>query len=277
MEIAELIRNQWLSISAATSRPEVNIDENDLRCLWNTQNGLCLVSGRCLLSHGNIKLFKPTIELIDSDGAYTVGNIAFVCYAFSCKTRRSWVDVYYGNRYIFDIVKSRGVNMCVDHRYSIKEMCSTFRTVKDRERLKFGREGNISKNDVQKLLYTQNGRCCFTGVAFRYDRCSPFLPSQIALDTSRPRDKDNTGLIITIMNPHATQWTLDDLISVFGCVKNPLRDIRHLEGDENEIHERLDSVGDRCEVTGCLFIYDTASLFCPVWSCNKIVIRMIVH
>lgn len=277
MEIAETIRYQWLSISRSLSRSDVYIEENDLRNLWNIQRGLCLVSKRCLLSHEGNKLFKPTVELIDADSPYQIGNIAFVCYAFSCKTRRSWIDIHFGNRFIFDIVKSRGLGMCIDHRYSIGEMCSTFRTVKDREFSKYGREGNITKSDIQRLLYSQNGRCCFTGVPFRYDRCSPFLPSQIALDRSRPRDVNNTVMIITIMNPHATQWNLNDLITVFGNMRNPLRSIDHLVGDKSEIKKRLDSSGDRCEVTGCLFIYDIESIFCPKWYEDKIVIDMNAH
>ncbi len=74
-----------LAIFNAEKRAEVTIIRDDLMELWKRQNGLCEMTGiRMTWGQGRIQPTSLSVDRIDSDKPYELGNVRLVCHAINC-------------------------------------------------------------------------------------------------------------------------------------------------------------------------------------------------
>lgn len=69
------------SVAAPKFRAHV-LDLEDVFIMWNTQNGLCAISGRKMdiKQAGTGGLWQPSMDRIDSNRGYERGNVHLVCW-----------------------------------------------------------------------------------------------------------------------------------------------------------------------------------------------------
>ncbi len=69
-------------IRAARSRRlhEVSISADDLHTVWRQQKGRCALTGlRMVIAPKDCNMLRPSLDRIDPQGGYTVGNVSLVC------------------------------------------------------------------------------------------------------------------------------------------------------------------------------------------------------
>ncbi len=80
-----LWRSSWTIAKNKGRSPEFTLRFEEVKRLWVSQRGLCTLTGRpmnCSAKLDRVRdLLAPSIDRIDSNGPYAVGNVHLVCWA----------------------------------------------------------------------------------------------------------------------------------------------------------------------------------------------------
>ena len=91
-DIDSRLRNLWIKAKSRTNK-EFNITEMDVQDLWSKQDGKCAYS-KLPMSAASNQLYTVSIDRIDSDIGYVVGNIQLVCAAVNRMKQEFTHDVF---------------------------------------------------------------------------------------------------------------------------------------------------------------------------------------
>ena len=107
----------WLSTTILTDSAkrarnngwDYNIDRAYLMQLWESQTGMCAISGMPLQTRSGTREqknpFRASLDRINNDRGYVKGNVRFVCHWVN-NAKSTWSDKVF-NQFIDSIVESR--------------------------------------------------------------------------------------------------------------------------------------------------------------------------
>jgi len=85
MALHILWRGSWTIAKNKGRSPEFTLRFEEVKRLWVSQRGQCALTGRpmnCSAKLDRVRdLLAPSIDRIDSNGPYAVGNVHLVCWA----------------------------------------------------------------------------------------------------------------------------------------------------------------------------------------------------